>query len=598
MATNHFERTTGCGQVTKAEVGKTITLSGWVHRRRDHGGLVFIDLRDRSGMMQVVFSPDIDQQAYTQAQTLRSEFVLSVTGTVVERTPSTVNKELPTGALELHAGTITIHNKAKALPFSLDHADEVEEELRLTYRYLDLRRPVMHERLKLRHEIVFAMREFLNSKSFYEIETPVLTKNTAEGAREFLVPSRIHKGSFYALPQSPQVYKQLLMAGGMERYFQVARCFRDEDLRADRQPEFTQLDLEMSFVKEGDIQDLIEGVLAHILKKIFNKPLKTPFLRMTYDEAFSTYGCDKPDLRFGLKISDATSLFAQTELGFLKSIINAGGKVGSLHVSGHQFTRSELEHWVELSIKNGAKGLLWIRFTEQGEPESSITKYLPKDFFKQAQTIFPDLRPGDTLFMIAAPYKDAWTQLGRLRLQLGEALKMIPKDELNFLWVTDFPLLEYDATAKRWSSVHHPFTSPQEGWESQEPGQMKARAYDVVLNGIELGGGSIRIHNPEVQQKIFDFLGFNQGLMQQHFGFLLEAQELGFPPHGGIALGVDRFIMLLLGCASIREVIAFPKTQTAQDPLMQAPTLVEAPKLAEYGLKFIPLAEATPTQKK
>ena len=583
-----FERTLSCGLVNENYLQKTIALCGWVGKRRDHGSLIFIDLRDRSGIMQVVFSREFSAQAHELAHTLRSEFVISVTGTVVERAPNTINAELPTGKYELQAQKLTILNKAKTLPFSLEDADNVDEELRLKYRYLDLRRDVMRQRLAIRHEIIFAMREFFHKEGFYEVETPILTKNTAEGAREFLVPSRQHRGSFYALPQSPQVYKQILMAGGIERYFQIARCFRDEDLRADRQPEFTQLDIEMSFIKEGDIQSIIENLLKYLFKKIFAKDLSLPLQRMAYDDAYKNYGSGKPDVRFELKIQDLSVLFKDTELTFLKTVLNSGGKIGALHVKQHQFTRSELENWVARALKNGAKGLIWIKFNEQGEAEAPIAKFLPKDFLARVKEILPDAQAGDALFLIAGTYKDSWLQLGRLRLQLAEALNLIPQDEMRLLWITDRPLLEYVEESQRWVAVQHPFTRPQDGWENKEPGEIKGRQYDLVMNGIEIGGGSIRIHEPELQRKMFDFLGFNDEAMRAHFGFLFEAQELGFPPHGGIALGIDRLVMLLLKCESIRDVIAFPKTASGSDPMMEAPTPVDAKKLAEYGIKIIP----------
>jgi aspartyl-tRNA synthetase len=581
-----FERTTGCGQITQANLGKKVTLVGWVNKRRDHGNVIFVDLRDRTGIMQIVFSKDISTEAQSLAHQLRSEFVISVTGTVIERASGTINTEIPTGKFELQAEKLVILNKAKQLPFSLDDAEHTEEELRLKYRYLDLRRPLMHERLVNRHKVIFAMREFLVNEGFYEIETPILTKNTAEGAREFLVPSRIHKGSFYALPQSPQLYKQILMAAGMERYFQIARCFRDEDLRADRQPEFTQLDMEMSFITEANIQDVIERLLQKIFG-LFNISIKLPLPRMTYQEAFEKYGSDKPDLRFDMPIHDVTKLFQATQLSFLKPILEKNGKVGALLVKQHAFSRSELENWVSTALKNGSKGLIWMRFDEQENPDAPIAKFLPQDFFKQVKQLIPELTTQDTLFFIAAPQHDAWTQLGKLRLQLGHSLNLIDQKEINLLWVVDFPLLEYDEKTKRWNSVHHPFTSPQEGWEQQDPAHMKARAYDIVFNGVELGGGSIRIHDPLVQRKVFDFLGFKKEEMESHFGFLFEAQELGFPPHGGIALGIDRLIMLLLHCNSIREVIAFPKTQSGMDPMMEAPTPVTQEKLTDYGLKLV-----------
>ncbi len=580
-------RTIECGKVTSNLLGKEITLAGWVNRRRDHGGLIFIDLRDRSGIMQLVFNPDFDQETHQLAHALRSEAVIQVTGKVVKRSDETINKELPTGELELQVQKLNILNKAKPLPFMLEEADQVDEELRLKYRYLDLRREAMQERFALRSKVTFAMREFLVKHGFYEIETPILTKNTPEGAREFLVPSRVHPGSFYALPQSPQLYKQLLMASGFENYFQIARCFRDEDLRADRQPEFTQLDIEMSFINEDDIQQLTEQLLAYVWQQAFNHELKLPFERITYKQAFLHYGSDKPDLRFALPIYDVGSLFEQTELKFLRAVLDKGGKIGALAVHDHEFARSELDGMVGRAQELGAKGLLWIRFKD-GKPDSPVSKFLPDDFLDKIKQIMPEACEKTTLFIVAGPYEDAWTTLGRLRLLLADDLKLIPDNIYKFVWIIDFPLFAYDKESKQWQAVHHPFTSPQENWQELEQKDVKARAYDIVLNGIELGGGSIRIHDADMQNKVFELLGLDKQTAHKRFGFLLEAQSLGFPPHGGIALGLDRLIMLMSKSRSIREVIAFPKTARGYDPLMASPTEVDEVQLREYGLKLIP----------
>lgn len=579
-----LQRTVWCGHVDQSSVSQIITLTGWVNKRRDHGGLIFIDLRDRTGIMQLVFNPTYSIEAHKLAHELRNEYVISVTGTVIERSSESINKEIATGKWELQAEKLTVLAVSKTTPFSLDDAHTVDEELRLKYRYLDLRRPQMHAKIALRNRVVFATRCFFQEQGFYEIETPILMKSTPEGAREFLVPSRIHKGQFYALPQSPQQFKQILMAAGMERYFQVARCFRDEDLRADRQPEFTQLDLEMSFVEERDIQDIMEKLFIKLFKETVGVEFHAPFSRLTYHEAFSKYGSDKPDLRFGLEIHEVTDLFKDTELNFLRSILANGGRIGALHLEDKAITHSELNRWTERAQELGAKGLIWVHVKEDGHIESPVAKFLPPDFYERTKIFFPTIKPGSVLFFVAGKYKDTWVTLGRLRLKIAELYTMIPLDQFHLSWITDFPLFEYDEQSKRWNSAHHPFTSPQDGWEDCEIEDIKARSYDLVLNGVELGGGSIRIHNKEMQRKVFELLGLSPETMEQKFGFLLEALEYGFPPHGGIAFGVDRLIMILSKSSSIRDVIAFPKTQRGYDPMIESPTPVTSAQLKEYGI--------------
>jgi len=585
-------RTVYCGEVTEAYLNKEVTLCGWVHRRRDHGGVIFIDLRDRSGFCQIVFNHEWNQNAADAAHVLRSEFVVSVTGTLVNRDTNAINPKIPTGMFELHVTELLILNSAKSLPFQLDEIEAskttsgIDEELRLKYRYLDLRREKMQVALKMRHDVIFTMREYFNAQGFYEIETPFLTKSTPGGARDFLVPSRLNPGTFYALAQSPQLYKQLLMASGFEKYFQVARCFRDENLRADRQLEFTQLDIEMSFIDESDIYNLCEGLFKTIWKKFLGQELSLPLKRFTYDEAFARFGSDKPDMRFALEIKDLTPLFATTDLKFLKAIVDKGGKVGALCIKDKEFTRTELEQLVNYAIKGiGAKGMLYIRFNEDKTSDSPVAKFLAPNFFDTVKELIPDLTTKDTLLLISAPYEEAWDQLGKLRLEVGKQLKLINENEDSLFWVTDFPLFEWNSTTKHWDAKHHPFTSPQADWESQETGKMKARCYDLVLNGVELGGGSIRIHDTKLQAKIFDFMGISKEAAQAKFGFLLEALEFGFPPHGGVAFGLDRLIMLLTKMNSIREVIAFPKTQTGSCLMMENPSEVEEAQLKELFIK-------------
>ncbi len=589
-----FKRSVYCGQVNKDLLNKEITLTGWVNKRRDLGNLIFIDLRDNTGIMQLVLNTKKSNELIEIAKDIRSEFVLAVKGTVLKRTPEAINKKISTGEFELIVNNLQVLSKAKALPFQIDESENVSEELRLKYRYLDLRRKRMHDLILLRHKVTFAIREFLNSKNFLEIETPILSKSTPEGARDFLVPSRLQPEKFYALPQSPQIYKQLLMASGMDKYFQIAKSFRDEDFRANRQPEFTQVDMEMSFVQEEDIINTIEDMIKFIFEKIYNTALKLPFPRYSYQEVFSKFGTDKPDCRFGLEIQDITKLFESTELKFLKSNIEAGGKVGAIFIKNQDFSRSEisnLEKFAKTILKVG--GLLSIKITDAQKTESNITKFLPTDFASELQKIIPDTKNPGTLFIISDKFKKAWEALGRLRLELGKKLNLINsketfnvQDEFNFLWVTDFPMFEWNEDEKRFYSTHHPFTAPKDSLETNDLENIKARAYDIVCNGEEMGGGSIRIHDSKTQAKVFEILGIDKKEAESKFGFLLEAQELGFPPHGGLALGLDRLIMLLGKTDSIRDVIAFPKTQSGVCPMMQTPSNVDEKQLKELGIKF------------
>ena len=582
-----LERSAYCGQVTAQNENSEQTLLGWVATVRDHGGVIFVDLRDHTGIVQLVIHPE-NKPLLELGQQLRSEFVIGITGTVHKRSASAVNKNLPTGEIEVSVNTLVILNRSNALPFQIDD-ENTAEELRLTYRYLDLRRNAMQKNIRLRHELNFMIRSYMDANGFCEIETPTLSKSTPEGARDFIVPARTNPGQFFALPQSPQIYKQLLIASGMDKYFQIARCYRDEDLRANRQPEFTQLDIELAFATEEKIYALLEGLMATLWKKFFNKTLPIPLQRFTFEDVFSKYGSDKPDMRFDTFVYDISPLFAGTELSFIKTALQQKGHVGALCLKNQNLSRSDLEFWVNKTIKElGGKGLLYVRFGEDKSTQSPVSKFLAPDFFDQAARVIPGLTVNDTLFIVAGSYEPSWNTLGKLRVELGKHYKLIDHSRDAIFWVTDFPLLEWDEDEKRWNARHHPFTSAQKGADFENPGTILARAYDLVCNGEELGGGSIRIHTPEMQSTMFGLLGISPERAQKNFGFLLKAQQLGFPPHGGIALGIDRLTMMFAGTDSIRDVIAFPKTQSMRCLMMDSPTELDEKQLKELYIKSIP----------
>lgn len=581
----------GAGTLTKEHVGKEVVLKGWVHRRRDLGELIFIDLRDQSGIVQLVFNPDYSREALEIADKLRSEFVIEVHGKVIERDPETVNPNLKTGDIEVTVSEVNILNRSKPIPFLIHEAEDVSEDLRLKYRYLDLRREDMQNTFKKRHEITQSIRNFLNEQNFLELETPILTKSTPEGARDYLVPSRIHEGEFYALPQSPQLFKQLLMMSGFEKYYQIARCFRDEDLRADRQPEFTQIDIEMAFPTREDIMELTENMLKRVMKEVLDVEIETPFPRMTYHEAMERYGTDKPDTRFGMELIDITDIVKDCDFKVFSGPANSGGKVALINVEGNadKFTRNDIDGELTNFAKGyGAKGLAWIKVTD-GKLTGPIAKFFTEEETK-ALMERANATDGDLLLFGADKAEVVHQVLGALRLKIAKQLELIDETKFNFLWIIDWPLVEYDEDEKRYVALHHPFTSPvPEDIEklTTDPLSVRANAYDVVLNGYELGGGSIRIHDYEVQKKMFEVLGFTEEEAHEQFGFLIEALQYGAPPHGGIALGLDRIVMLLTGKENIRDVILFPKTQTATDLLMQAPSRVSEKQLDELSIKIV-----------
>ncbi len=583
-----LRRTHDCYSITEESLESEVTLMGWVHRRRDHGGLIFVDLRDREGITQVVFAPEVNAKAHEKAHSLRSEYVIAVRGKVRRRPEGMENPKIKTGMVEVACEDLRILNTSKTPPFPLDEEKEVSENVRLKYRYIDLRRPVMLENLKLRHNVCQAMRRYLSGEGFFEIETPMLTRSTPEGARDYLVPSRVNPGKFYALPQSPQLYKQILMISGMEKYFQIVRCFRDEDLRADRQPEFTQLDMEMSFVKEEDVIKLIEGLMSHIFRETLGLQVKTPFKRLTYHEAMERFGTDRPDMRFGLELMDITDIAAGCGLKVFNTVAATGGVVKAINAKGMaDLSRKDLDVLTEFAQSLGAKGLAWVKIKEDSSWQSPIAKFFSAD---EQKAIMERLlaEPGDILFFGADQKSTVFKVLGELRLELARKRGLIDENEFNFVWITQFPLLEFDEDEGRFKALHHPFTAPMpEDLDRLEtdPASVRSRAYDLVLNGIEIGGGSIRIHQEKIQKKVFKALNIPDEEAEEKFGFLLEALTYGAPPHGGIAFGLDRLVMLMAGRSTIRDVIAFPKTQKAQCLMARAPAEVSMAQLAELYLK-------------
>ena len=586
-----WKKTHSCGELRKNNIGKEVILMGWTQSRRDHGGLIFIDLRDREGISQIVFDPKDSAEAHKKAHIIKNEYVIAVKGKVVSRLAGSTNPNMPTGEVEIKAKQVKILNASDTLPFNIDDKIEINDNLRLKYRYLDLRQSKMQRNLRLRHQVCMEIRNYLNSKSFLDIETPFLTKSTPEGARDYIVPSRVNPGKFYALPQSPQLFKQLLMIAGFEKYYQIVRCFRDEDLRADRAPEFTQLDMEMSFIDRDDIFNLVEEMFAYLFNKLFKIKINIPFRKMDYQEAISRYGADKPDLRFGMEIINLTEIFQKSSFKVFEKVIQNKGEICAIKVeSDEEFSRKKLDDLQLFITSFGAKGLAYIKIKEGKDFQSSIAKFLSPEEMEKIK-LKTNANPGNLILIVADQAKVAYEALGNLRLKLANDLKLINrrKKEFNFLWVTNFPLLEYNPEEKRYESVHHPFTAPLDEdikLLDSNPLKVRSKAYDLVLNGNEIGGGSIRIHNNDLQSIIFRLLGIGDKKAEQKFGFLLQALKYGAPPHGGIAFGLDRLVMLLAGASSIREVIAFPKTQKATCPLTDAPSEVDSNQLKELHIKL------------
>ncbi|WP_311079472.1 aspartate--tRNA ligase [Paenibacillus polymyxa] len=585
-----MKRSHQCGALTHAHIGETVTLNGWVQTRRDLGGVLFIDLRDRSGIVQIVFNPAYSGDALQIADRVRSEYVLEVTGTIVKRDAETINPNLPTGEIEVRVTEIEVLNASKTPPFFIENGVEVDESLRLKYRYLDLRRPEMHQTLKLRSKAAKVFRDFLDGEDFIEVETPILTKSSPEGARDYLVPSRVHEGEFFALPQSPQLYKQLLMVGGVERYYQIARCFRDEDLRADRQPEFTQVDIETSFMQQDDLLPMMERLMVKLFKETVGVELETPFQRITHADAMDKYGSDKPDLRFGLELINVNDIVATSDVKVFASVIEKGGEVKVLNAKGcGTWSRKDIDDLGPFAARYGAKGLAWIQVKE-GEFKGPIVKFFTPEEI-EALKERTGAEEGDLLLFSADNKKVVADVLGALRLKIGRHLGLIDDNKFKFAWVVDFPLLGYDEEQKRYVAEHHPFTRPKDedlGLLDTDPGQVRAQAYDIVLNGYEVGGGSMRIYKRDVQEKMFKALNLAPEEVTDKFGYLLDAFEYGTPPHGGIAFGFDRLVMLLAGRTNLRETIAFPKTASATDLLMDAPSEVDQAQLEQLHIRLAP----------